>query len=446
MFRLDDERKPNIEGLGVFGTPKHVDNRGYFTENWRKHDLLEFGVPESFFEGKLQNNVSKSHAGVIRGLHCQGYPKFMTVAQGVFRMCFIDLRVGSETYKAVEVIDVTPGMSIFVPGGVANGAQSLEDKGILNYLVTDYYDSNKEYLGINPLDKDLNLPWSTAVPFLISEKDSNALSYKQVLEIVENEKTKVALIGSTGAVGSVLKQELEKDKTLSVSCFNRDNLHDLTKQSYDVVICTAPSSEKLLTNLGLKNSDEEVSALLSAIEKVEIKHFILVTTKSILESGSKYSEVHQRVYSSVVRTHENHTVYVLDTLYGVSLRKGLISDLLTKQWSYLKTDLIEKEPQLKEYYEPLTESLWKRTSEVPTPLLEHLPSIQSLYSDTMCYQVTSISNLVQELQGYLTVPRGVLFGVKSSKVYTGQEIFALLHSFDESDLGLYLRKQQKEAK
>ena len=443
MFRLDDKRKPKIEGLGVFGTPKHVDSRGYFTENWRKHDLLAFGVPESFFEGKLQNNVSISTAGTIRGVHCQGYPKFMTVAQGIFRMVFIDLRLGSETYKSVDVIDVTPGVSIFVPAGVANGAQSLEDEGILNYLVTDYYEPNKDYLSITPLDKDLNLPWSEKEPYLISEKDSNARTYKQVLEIIETEKTKVALIGSTGSVGSVLKDTLEKDTTLGVSYFNRENIEDLVKQEYDVVICTAPSSEKLLTNLGLKNTDEEVSTLLSAIEQVKTNHFILVSTKSIFESGSRYSEIHQWVYSSVIRTHKSHTVYVLDTLYGDTLKKGLISDLLTKQWSYLKTDLIEKEPQLKEYYEPLTEQLWERTSEVPTPLLEYLPSIQSLYSDTMCYQTTSISSLVEELQGYLTIPRGVLFGTKSSRVYTGQEIFALLHSSDESELGLYLTKQQK---
>lgn len=442
MFRLDDERKSSIEGLGVFGTPKHVDHRGYFTENWRKHDLLDFGVPESFFEGKLQNNVSKSHAGTIRGIHCQGYSKFMTVAQGIFRMVFLDLRLGSETYKAIEVIDVTPGMSIFVPAGVANGAQSLEDDSILNYLVTDYYDPNKDYLSITPLDKDLNLPWSKSEPYLISEKDSTARSYKEVLEIIETEKTKVALIGSTGSAGSVLKDTLEKDPTLGVSYFNRENIEDLVKQEYDVVICTAPSSEKLLTNLGLKNSDEEISSLLSAIEHVEAKHFILVSTKSIFESGSRYSEVHQRVYSSIIQTHKSHTVYVLDTLYGNTLKKGFISDLLTKQWSYLNSDVIEKEPQLKEYYEPLTETLWKRISEVPTPLLERLPSIQSLYSDTMCYQTTSISSLVQELQGYLTVPRGVLFGVKSSKVYTGQEIFALLHSSDSSELGLYLNNQQ----
>lgn len=441
---LNEDIKTNIDGLLVLSSDLHHDGRGYFLENWRKVDLEKFGVPESLFLNKLQNNVSVSKRGTIRGMHCQGYEKFMTVAYGKFRMLFIDLRINSKTYKQIDTIDVVPGMSIYVPGGVANGAQSLVDNGILNYLVADYYDPNKNYLGIMPLDLELGLNWDFSKKPIVSDKDMSSNSYSNVLEIIENSKLEVALIGSTGSVGSVLKAELEQDSTLRVFCFNRENLHDLTKQNYDVVICTAPSSEKLLTNLGLKNSDEEISSLLSAIEHVETKHFILVSTKSIFESGSRYSEVHQRVYSSIIQTHKSHTVYVLDTLYGKSLKKGFISDLLTKQWSYLQSDLIEKEPQLKEYYEPLTDTLWKRVKEVPNDLLEKLPSIQSLYSDTMCYQTTAISSLAKEIKGYLTVARGVLFGVKSSTVYTGQEIFSLLHSPDNSELGLYFQEVKGE--
>lgn len=436
---LNDDIKTNIDGLLVLSSDLHHDERGYFLENWRKVDLEKFGVPESLFLNKLQNNVSVSKRGTIRGMHCQGYEKFMTVAYGKFRMIFIDLRINSKTYKQIDTIDVVPGMSIYVPGGVANGAQSLVDNGILNYLVADYYDPNKNYLGIMPLDLELGLNWDFSINPIVSDKDMSSNSYSEVLEIIENTKTRVALIGSTGSVGLVLKEELEQDSTLVVSYFNRENLHDLTKQNYDVVICTAPSSEKLLTNLGLKNQDDEVSALLSAIEEVKTKHFVLVSTKSIFDSGSKYSEVHQRVYSSVIRAHESHTVYVLDTLYGTTLNKGFISDLLTKQWSYLCSDLIEKEPQLKEFYEPLTDTLWKRVGEVPSGLLEKLPPIQSLYSNTMCYQTTSISSLAKEVKGYLIVSRGVLFGVKSSKVYTGQEIFSLLHSPNDSELGRYFQ-------
>ena len=95
----------------------------------------------------------------------------MTVASGTFCMCFIDLRVSSPTYKTIDVIDVVPGMAIFVPAGVSNGAQSLTDKGILNYVVTGYYDPIVKYSGIMPLDKTFNLPWDLSGDVIISTKD-----------------------------------------------------------------------------------------------------------------------------------------------------------------------------------------------------------------------------------------------------------------------------------
>ena len=104
-------------------------------------------------------------------MHCQGWAKLMTVASGTFRMCFVDLRLSSSTYKAVDVIDVVPGMAIFVPAGVSNGAQSLTDKGILNYVVTGYYDPIVKYSGIMPLDKTFNLPWDLSGDVIISTKD-----------------------------------------------------------------------------------------------------------------------------------------------------------------------------------------------------------------------------------------------------------------------------------
>ena len=149
---INNDIKPNIDGLLILSSDLHHDERGYFLENWRKVDLEKFGVSKSLFLNKLQNNVSVSKKGTIRGMHCQGCEKIMTVAYGKFRMIFIDLRFGSKTYEQIDTIDVVPGMSIYVPSGVANGAQSLVDDGILNYLVADYYDPDKDYLGIMPLD------------------------------------------------------------------------------------------------------------------------------------------------------------------------------------------------------------------------------------------------------------------------------------------------------
>ena len=52
-----------IDGLLVLTSPLHHDDRGYFLENWKKNDLIEFGVPEEFFNNDLQNNVSVSNKG-----------------------------------------------------------------------------------------------------------------------------------------------------------------------------------------------------------------------------------------------------------------------------------------------------------------------------------------------------------------------------------------------
>ena len=177
----------SIDGFLVLTSSLHHDDRGYFLENWKKNDLIKFGVPEEFFNNDLKNNVSVSNKGTLRGMHCQGWAKLMTVAWGTFRMCFVDLRRESATYKKVMSLDMKPGMVVFVPEGVANGAQSLVENGILNYIVTGYYNPNEKYLGITPLDPKLNLPWDMITTPIISEKDKGSLSYDEVIAIIESD-------------------------------------------------------------------------------------------------------------------------------------------------------------------------------------------------------------------------------------------------------------------
>lgn len=433
---IDRTISVRIQGLLVFESPLHHDERGYFLENWRKKDLVANGVPDSFFHHKLQNNVSVSNQGVIRGMHCQGYEKLMTVAYGTFKMIFIDLRIDSPTYKSVDVIDVKPGRTVFVPGGVANGAQSLVNNGILNYLVTDYYDPHKNYLGMTPLDKDADLSWDSLFKPIISEKDQAAKTFKEVLEIVESSKKKVALIGSTGAVGKVLSD-------IDLSCFNRNNVEEALKEVYDVVICTAPSSEKLLTNLGLKNDDSEIEGLVNVLKNIKTGHMILVSTKSVFESGTRYSTIHQKIYNSVIEAHKNrNTIYIMDTLYGKTLKKGFINDLLSRQWTYISNDIVLDKPKLEKYYKKVNNQLWSLVDPLPDELLKNLNPIADIYSDEMCYQVTAINDLARYLVANLNRIDGVKLGIDKSEIFTGRQIKDLLKTPDNSTLGQYFKKQK----
>ena len=168
-------------------SPLHHDDRGYFLENWKKNDLIKFGVSEDFFDNDLQNNVSVSNKVTLRDMHCQGWEKLIIVVWGIFRMCFVDLWRESTTYKKVMSLDVKPGMAVFILEVVANGVQLLEENGILNYIVTGYYNPNEKYLGITPLDPKLNLPRDMTTTPIISEKDMNSLSYDEVIEILESD-------------------------------------------------------------------------------------------------------------------------------------------------------------------------------------------------------------------------------------------------------------------
>ena len=442
-MKIEEQVKPNIEGLLILSNPLHHDERGYFVENWRKIDLLKYGVPESFFQGKLQNNVSVSKKGTIRGMHCQGWAKLMTVASGTFRMCFVDLRLSSPTYKAVDVIDVVPGMAIFVPAGVSNGAQALTDKGILNYLVTGYYDPSVKHSGIMPLDKMLNLPWDLTGEVIISLKDQQSDSYLSIIQEIESSRKRIAVIGYTGAVGSKVFEQLKSFKQYEVVGFNRDNVSELLHQEYDCVICTAPSSEKFKTNIGLANPVEEIETLVDTIAKVKTKQFVLVSSQSALHSENRYGQVQNEVCQAVLQYHPNHSIYFMDTLYGENLKKGFVHDLIHRQWSFVSKEQLEKIPALQKYYRIVTEQVAERVQEVPLELIGQLPPISSLYENHHIYQVTAIEDLVQVLIQELFDSKGIVLQIKDTVPYTGNQIKELFEKPDHSKLGQYFRKNKE---
>ena len=444
-MKIEGQVRNNIEGLLILSSPLHHDERGYFVENWRKIDLLQFGVSESFFRGKLQNNVSVSKKGTIRGMHCQGWAKLMTVASGTFRMCFIDLRLSSPTYKAVDVIDVVPGMAIFVPAGVSNGAQALTDKGILNYLVTGYYDPSAKHAEIMPLDEILNLPWDLSGEVIISPKDQQSDSYLSIVEKIESSRKKIAVIGYTGVIGSKVFEQLQSFKQYEVDGFNRDNLSEILQQEYDCVICTAPSSEKFKTNIGLANPVEEIERLVDTIAKVKTKQFVLVSSQTALHSENRYGQVQNKVCQAVLQHQSNHSIYFMDTLYGENLKKGFIHDLLHQHWNFVTKVQLEKIPALQSYYRPVTEQVAERVQEVPIELLKQLPPVSSLYEDKDIYQVTAIEDLVQTIIQELFDAKGMVLQIKDTVLYTGQQIKSLSQKPDNSKLGQFFRKNKEKS-
>lgn len=124
-----------IEGLTVYELAVHEDNRGWFKENWAGQELTP-----------RQNNVSfNERAGTTRGMHAEPWDKWVSVATGRVYGAWVDMREGSPTYGAKFGTEITPHTAVFVPRGVANGFQTLQDATAYIYLVNERYQPGGDY-------------------------------------------------------------------------------------------------------------------------------------------------------------------------------------------------------------------------------------------------------------------------------------------------------------
>ena len=147
---------------------------------------------------------------------------------------------------------------------------------------------------------------------------------------------------------------------------------------------------------------------------------------------------------SILTHHSNHTVYLVDTLYGTSLNKGFISDIITKQWSFLSDEFIQKLPELMNYYKKIENTnLWEGYNELPKDLLEKLPNIVDIYPDDKIFQVTPISALVNTAVENMEVSQGLKTSIAETEIFTGKQIKNLYENPNEDTfLGRHFIKQK----
>ena len=126
-----------IPGLVVLDLPVHGDVRGWFKENWQRAKMVAAGLPAEF--RPVQNNVSfNAERGVTRGIHAEPWNKFISVAAGSVFGAWVDLRPG-ETFGRVFTCTLDPSRAIYVPRGVGNSFQALEDGTVYTYLVDAHW-------------------------------------------------------------------------------------------------------------------------------------------------------------------------------------------------------------------------------------------------------------------------------------------------------------------
>jgi dTDP-4-dehydrorhamnose 3,5-epimerase len=163
-------REANIPGFYIIDLIVNGDGRGWFKENYQKAKMEALGLPA--FE-VVQNNFSFNvEKGVTRGLHAEPWEKFISVANGRVFGAWVDLRKG-DSFGKTFTLEINPGVAVFVPRGVANGYQTLDENITYTYLVNAHWSPEAKYTFVNAFDPALGINWPIAKEqAILSEKDA----------------------------------------------------------------------------------------------------------------------------------------------------------------------------------------------------------------------------------------------------------------------------------
>jgi dTDP-4-dehydrorhamnose 3,5-epimerase len=151
------------------------DARGFFAETYRQDQFEAHGLPRF-----VQDNLSRSAKGVLRGLHFQKAPaaigKLVRCSRGCIFDVAVDLRRGSPTFaKCVTAeLDEASGKMLWVPEGFAHGFLVLSNTADVQYKVTGYFSAPHD-CGVRWNDPRVHVPWPLRDPVLSARDQESPL-------------------------------------------------------------------------------------------------------------------------------------------------------------------------------------------------------------------------------------------------------------------------------
>jgi dTDP-4-dehydrorhamnose 3,5-epimerase len=171
----------SLEGLLLIEPNVFGDARGRFMETYSEPRYREAGVDCHF----VQDNLSRSVRGVLRGLHYQGRPgqaKLVSVVSGAVFDVAVDIRPGSPTFGRWEAVtlDADKPRQLFIPIGFAHGFCVVSDVAEFSYKVSSVYDGAEERtLAWN--DAEIAIAWPVETPELSArdQKGESLADYRR---------------------------------------------------------------------------------------------------------------------------------------------------------------------------------------------------------------------------------------------------------------------------
>jgi len=171
-----------IEGLVVIKPQVFTDCRGYFLESFNEREFHAHGIKTHF----VQDNISCSSYGVVRGLHCQtgefSQAKLVSSIIGRVLDVAVDIRHNSKTFGQHYAVELSEEnhLQLYIPRGFLHGFSVLSPTSIFSYKVDNFYNKDSEW-GMRYDAPEFNIDWKLPLTSIItSEKDRIEHALKDV--------------------------------------------------------------------------------------------------------------------------------------------------------------------------------------------------------------------------------------------------------------------------
>ena len=173
----------SIPGLLLIEPDIHGDERGFFMESYSRDRYAAAGLPIEF----VQDNVSVSTRGILRGLHLQhpnAQGKLCFVLEGEVFDVAVDVRVGSPTFGRWEgvLLSSERKKQLYVPPGFAHGFCVISEQAMFSYKCSEFYSAPSE-LGVAWDDPQIGIDWPVRSPRLSAKDRKN----RRLQDITEDE-------------------------------------------------------------------------------------------------------------------------------------------------------------------------------------------------------------------------------------------------------------------
>ena len=173
---------PEIDGAYLFEPTPHADQRGFFSRTFDRDVVASVGIDP---DGFVQDSLSRSRKGVVRGMHLRGgagEAKLVRCSHGAIFDVVVDLRPGSPTFRNIKTFELSgeTQVSVYIPAGCAHGFQSLTDPSDVSYRIDRAHDPEED-ITISYKDTELDISWPLTVT-MVSDRDERAPSLGEALK------------------------------------------------------------------------------------------------------------------------------------------------------------------------------------------------------------------------------------------------------------------------